>query len=107
VWGETQRDPDSDQDRQAMARLLLSRGEDVAAAIVAVASYQEVLVDNWNGGQYEAELAVPPRSLMLRGPSAPKLSTKFVPISLAPSVTGASVSLSNVLQPSRIGSLKS
>jgi hypothetical protein len=60
MWGDSQSDPDGDQERQTMARLLQTRGEDVAAAIVAVSSYQDVFVDNWNGGQYEAELAVPP-----------------------------------------------
>lgn len=60
MWGDGQSDPDCEEERQAMARLLQTRGEDVAAAIVAVSSYQDVLVDNWNAGQYEAELAVPP-----------------------------------------------
>ncbi|MDT5287927.1 MAG: hypothetical protein QOF88_2816 [Mycobacterium sp.] len=54
-------EPDDEQGRQAMAQLLQSRGEDVAAAIVAVSTYESVLVDNWNGGQYEGVLAVPPQ----------------------------------------------
>jgi hypothetical protein len=49
-----------EQDRQALARLLHARGEQHAAAIVAVSSYSDVCVDNWDGGQYEAILAVPP-----------------------------------------------
>jgi hypothetical protein len=60
MWGDAQRDLDCEQDRQALAKLLLARGEEVAAAIVAVSLYQHVLVDNWNGGQYEAVLEVPP-----------------------------------------------
>lgn len=45
----------------AIARLLQARGEDVAAGIVAVSNYRDFCVDNWDGGQYEAELAVPPQ----------------------------------------------
>ncbi|WP_276807365.1 hypothetical protein [Mycobacterium nebraskense] len=48
-----------EQDRQALARLLQARGESHAAAIVAVSHYSDIRVDNWNGGQYEACLAVP------------------------------------------------
>jgi hypothetical protein len=60
MWADTQGDLDCENDRQTMARLLHIRGEDLAAAIVAVSSYQDILVDNWDGGQYESELAVPP-----------------------------------------------
>ncbi|ORB23366.1 tyrosine-type recombinase/integrase [Mycolicibacterium monacense] len=48
-----------EQDHAALARLLQARGESHAAAIVAVSYYSDVCVDNWNGGQYEACLAVP------------------------------------------------
>lgn len=60
MWGDAQGEPDDEQGRFAMARLLEARGDALAAAIVAVSAYQAVLVDNWDGGQYEAELAVPP-----------------------------------------------
>lgn len=62
MWGDAEHDLDHqyEQDRQAMARLLEARGEQFAAAIVAVSSYHDVCVDNWDGGQYEAVLAVPP-----------------------------------------------
>ncbi|WP_319446110.1 MULTISPECIES: hypothetical protein [unclassified Mycobacterium] len=53
-------DQTNEQDRHALARLLQARGEQHAAAIVAVSGYQDVCVDNWDGGQYEAVLAVPP-----------------------------------------------
>jgi hypothetical protein len=49
MWDRPQGDLDCEQDRQTMARLLHTRGEDLAAAIVAVSSYQDVLVDNWTG----------------------------------------------------------
>jgi hypothetical protein len=60
MWGDDQGDPDDEPGRQTMARLLQARGDVVAAAIVAVSIHQQVLVDNLDGGQYEAELAVPP-----------------------------------------------
>lgn len=62
MWGDDTQatDPDDEQGRYAIARLLQSRGEQIAAAIVAVATYEAVFVDNWDGGQYEAVLAVPP-----------------------------------------------
>ncbi|RIT48808.1 hypothetical protein [Mycobacteroides abscessus] len=47
-------------DRHAIARLLQARGETAAAAIVAASVYHPDLVDNWNGGQYEAVLEVAP-----------------------------------------------
>ena len=55
--------PNRTTNRQGMAiaRLLQARGEDVAAGIVAVSNYRDFCVDNWDGGQYEAELAVPPQ----------------------------------------------
>ena len=56
----TTSDPDDEQGRYAMARLLQSRDDQLAAAIVAVSTYEAVFVDNWDGGQYEAVLAVPP-----------------------------------------------
>ena len=59
-WGDPQTERDDEQARQAMARLLHARGEAVAAAVAAVSNYQDHCVDNWDGGQYEAELAVPP-----------------------------------------------
>jgi hypothetical protein len=62
MWENVGIDTDQqyEQDREALARLLQARGERHAAAIVAVSSYCDVCVDNWNGGQYEAVLAVPP-----------------------------------------------
>ena len=60
MWGDPQTQPDDEQARHTMARLLQSRGEHVAAAVVAVSNYQDLCVDNWDGGQYEADLAVPP-----------------------------------------------
>lgn len=58
--GELQRELERERERYALARLLQARGEDIAAAIVAVSAYDDVCVDNWNGGQFEAVLAVPP-----------------------------------------------
>ncbi|WP_421874659.1 hypothetical protein [Mycolicibacterium wolinskyi] len=50
----------SEADRHAIARLLQARGEPQAAAIVALSVYHPEHVDNWDGGQYEAVLEVPP-----------------------------------------------
>ncbi|MDM2496026.1 hypothetical protein PP564_13030 [Mycobacteroides abscessus] len=55
----TDRDP-FEADRHAIARLLQARGESHAAAIVALSVYRPDHVDNWDGGQYEASLEVPP-----------------------------------------------
>jgi hypothetical protein len=62
MWDEVGTDAESqrEQERYALARLLQARGEDIAAAIVAVSTYDDVCVDNWNGGQFEAVLGVPP-----------------------------------------------
>jgi hypothetical protein len=60
MWGDPQQEPDDQQARHTVARLLQARGEHIAAAVAAVSSYQDFCVDNWDGGQYEAELAVPP-----------------------------------------------
>lgn len=57
-WSDSA-DP-SDAERYAIARLLQARGENHAAAIVALSGYHATHVDNWDGGQYEAVLAVPP-----------------------------------------------
>lgn len=61
AWGtaDDQRDL-YEADRHAIARLLHARGQTEAAAIVAVSVYRPDLVDNWNGGQYEAVLEVAP-----------------------------------------------
>ncbi|MBE5471750.1 hypothetical protein [Mycobacteroides abscessus] len=61
AWGtaDDQRDL-YEADRHAIARLLHARGKTEAAAIVAVSVYRPDLVDNWNGGQYEAVLEVAP-----------------------------------------------
>jgi hypothetical protein len=60
MWADPQSEPDDEQARHTMAKLLQARGEDVVAAVVAVSSYRDLCVDNWDGGQYETELAVPP-----------------------------------------------
>jgi hypothetical protein len=49
-----------EQQRQALAALPAARGEQAAAAIVAMSDWRTDLVDNWNGGQYRGVLAVPP-----------------------------------------------
>lgn len=48
-----------EQERKTLAELLFARGESLAAALVAVAEYRCDLVDNWDGGQYEVNLALP------------------------------------------------
>lgn len=61
VWGTVDDQGDLyEADRHAIARLLHTRGQTEAAAIVAASAYRPDLVDNWNGGQYEAVLEVPP-----------------------------------------------
>lgn len=45
--------------RQAVAELLVSRGHDRAAALVAISGFERVEVDGWNGGQYEVYLSLP------------------------------------------------
>lgn len=48
-----------EQRRQAMAQLLVAREQDQAAGVVLIARFERVQVDNWDGGQFEAHLAVP------------------------------------------------
>lgn len=61
AWGTVDDQGDlHEADRHAIARLLHARGQTEAAAIVAVSVYRPDLVDNWNGGQYEAVLEVAP-----------------------------------------------
>ena len=50
----------AERERQALAQLLAARGHRAAAAVVAISEWRTDLVDNWNGGQYTAVLAVPP-----------------------------------------------
>ncbi|PJE02738.1 hypothetical protein [Mycobacterium sp.] len=57
--GHANSDP-FEAERHAIARLLQSRDEPHAAAIVALSIYRPERVDNWDGGQYEAVLEVPP-----------------------------------------------
>lgn len=62
-WSRQRADGDArrrEQERQALAALLAARGEQAAAAIVAMSEWRADLVDNWNGGQYRGVLAVPP-----------------------------------------------
>ncbi|WP_255784568.1 hypothetical protein [Mycobacteroides abscessus] len=61
TWGTADNQGDLyESQRCAIAQLLDARGHTAAAAIVAVSVYRPDLVDNWNGGQYEAVLEVPP-----------------------------------------------
>lgn len=48
-----------EQERKTLAELLLARGKARAAALVALATYRCDQVDNWDGGQYEVDLALP------------------------------------------------
>lgn len=48
-----------ERDRKTMAELLLTRGEGHAAALVAISEYRSDMVDNWDGGQYEVDIALP------------------------------------------------
>ncbi|OZC86450.1 hypothetical protein CH254_18080 [Rhodococcus sp. 06-412-2C] len=48
-----------EQDRKTLAELLLSRNEGHAAALVSIAEYRCDLVDNWDGGQYDVDIALP------------------------------------------------
>lgn len=61
-WADQQREQESlrnESERRTVAELLVTRGQDRAAAIVAVSAYESNCVDNWDGGQYEVDLAVP------------------------------------------------
>lgn len=61
TWGTADSQADLyESQRCAIAQLLDARGHAEAAAIVAVSVYRPDLVDNWNGGQYEAVLEVAP-----------------------------------------------
>ena len=58
--------PDADEEdlrlareRRTIAELLLARGHQKAAAIVAISGYRSDCVDNWNGGQHEVVLSIP------------------------------------------------
>jgi hypothetical protein len=57
---ESDAEREAERDREAMCALLRARGQDEAALIVAAARWSTDCVDNWNGGQYEAVLSVPP-----------------------------------------------
>lgn len=48
-----------EHDRKTLAELLVSRRQDKAAALVALAEYRSEMVDGYDGGQYEVTLAVP------------------------------------------------
>jgi hypothetical protein len=50
----------AERERLAMAQLLVARGEPRAAALVAFAEYRTYCVDNWDGGQYQVILSIPP-----------------------------------------------
>jgi hypothetical protein len=50
----------AERDREAMCALLRARGHEEAALIVTASGWSVDCVDNWNGGQYEAVLSVPP-----------------------------------------------
>jgi hypothetical protein len=62
VWddADSERELEYDRDRQALSQLLSARGEQHAAALVAVSAYRDEYVDGLDGGQYDAILAVPP-----------------------------------------------
>ena len=47
------------REHRTMAALLLARGQDRGAAVVAASTYERLCVDNWDGGQYEVALGVP------------------------------------------------
>lgn len=47
------------RERRTIAELLLARGHQKAAAIVAISGYRSDRVDNWDGGQYEVVLSLP------------------------------------------------
>ena len=49
-----------ERERKALAQLLCARGHAEIAALVAMCGFATYQVDNWDGGQYEAELSVPP-----------------------------------------------
>lgn len=49
----------ADEERLAACQLLRQRGCEGAALIVASSGWRSDCVDNWDGGQYEVELAVP------------------------------------------------
>ena len=47
------------REHRTIADLLLARGQEWAAAMLAASTYTSDCVDNWDGGQYEATIAVP------------------------------------------------
>jgi hypothetical protein len=47
------------RERRTMAELLLTRGHQKAAAIVAMSEYRSDCVDSWDGGQFEVVLSIP------------------------------------------------
>lgn len=48
-----------EQDRRTIAELLMARGQDYSAGLVAAARYSTECVDNWNGGVFDARLTMP------------------------------------------------
>ncbi len=48
-----------ERERYAACQLLRQRGHEGAALIIASSGWRSDCVDNWDGGQYEVDLAVP------------------------------------------------
>lgn len=48
-----------ERDRKTMAELLVARGEGDAAVLVTIAEYRSDMVDQWDGGQYDVDIALP------------------------------------------------
>lgn len=66
TWDQERREREEQQraqdelDRQSIALLLEARGHGKVAVLVAGSEYRCVLIDNYDGGQYKGEFAVPP-----------------------------------------------
>jgi hypothetical protein len=58
---EARQRAENEREHRTMVELLLARGKNLSAALVTASTYTSDCVDNWDGGQYEVNLGVPPR----------------------------------------------
>lgn len=75
-----------------MARLLIVRGDHLAAGIVAVSSYDAVLVDNWDGASTKQSSRYRRSYTTKQELIVPKRSTRLVATSSPPSIIADSTS---------------
>jgi hypothetical protein len=66
AMAERQRAQDAvqyERERHTLVQLLEAAGQPALALVIAGSEYRRDCVDNWNGGQYEVTLGIPPEHL--------------------------------------------